>query len=134
MRPPRLIGNTGEQGEFVLPLNVPTTDGKTLKTRRLHVRGRVVDADRARGAARPRDAVRRRCVETGVSTARALFSFNSTNVEGWGLYAERIVQPFMPPDGQLISLQHRLMRAARAYPRSRAAAGHDHARAGAARC
>ena len=32
MRPPRMLGNTGEQGEFVLPLNVPTTDGKTLKT------------------------------------------------------------------------------------------------------
>jgi hypothetical protein len=32
MRAPRLIGNTGEQGEFLLPLNVPTTDGKTLQT------------------------------------------------------------------------------------------------------
>ena len=29
MRPPRLVGNTGEQGEFVLPLNVPSTDGTT---------------------------------------------------------------------------------------------------------
>jgi uncharacterized protein (DUF885 family) len=54
-------------------------------------------------------------IESGVSTARALFSFNSTNVEGWGLYAERVVQPFMPAEGKLISLQHRLMRAARAY-------------------
>src|SRR5436189_6335653 len=39
----------------------------------------------------------------------------STNVEGWGLYSEFIMRPFMPLDGQLISLQHRLMRAARAY-------------------
>ena len=54
-------------------------------------------------------------VEAGVSTARVLFSFNSTNVEGWGLYAEKIVQPYMPPEGRLISLQHRLMRAARAF-------------------
>ena len=54
-------------------------------------------------------------VEHGVSQARAIYAFNSTNVEGWGLYAERIVQPFMPADGQLISLQNRLMRAARAF-------------------
>ena len=25
-------------------------------------------------------------IEAGVSVARALFAFNSTNVEGWGLY------------------------------------------------
>jgi ketosteroid isomerase-like protein len=54
-------------------------------------------------------------VERGVSQARAIFAFNSTNVEGWGLYSEFIMKPFMPMEGQLISLQHRLMRAARAY-------------------
>ena len=41
-------------------------------------------------------------VEHGVSQARAIFAFNSTNVEGWGLYAECIVKPFMPREGQLI--------------------------------
>jgi uncharacterized protein (DUF885 family) len=56
-----------------------------------------------------------RVVETGVSLARALFAFNSVNVEGWGLYAEAITLPFMPLDGQLISLQLRLQRAARAF-------------------
>jgi uncharacterized protein (DUF885 family) len=54
-------------------------------------------------------------VEAGVSDARTIFAFNSTNVEGWGLYSEWILQPFMPAEGQLISLQHRLMRAARAF-------------------
>jgi uncharacterized protein (DUF885 family) len=54
-------------------------------------------------------------VETGVSTARAVFAFNSTNVEGWGLYSEWMMFPFMPAEGQLISLQHRMMRAARAF-------------------
>jgi uncharacterized protein (DUF885 family) len=53
-------------------------------------------------------------VEHGVSLARSLYAFNSTNVEGWGLYAEYITKPYMPLDGQLISLQLRLMRAARA--------------------
>lgn len=54
-------------------------------------------------------------MERGGSIARALFSFNSVNVEGWWLYSEAILKPFMPADGQLISLQHRLMRAARAF-------------------
>jgi uncharacterized protein (DUF885 family) len=54
-------------------------------------------------------------VEHGVSNARAVYAFNSTNVEGWGLYAESIAKPYMPADGQLISLQARLQRAARAF-------------------
>jgi uncharacterized protein (DUF885 family) len=54
-------------------------------------------------------------LESGVSTARAVFAFNSANVEGWGLYAEAIVRPYLPLEGQLISLQYRLMRAARMF-------------------
>ena len=51
----------------------------------------------------------------GVSLARVLYAFNSTNAEGWGLYAEYITLPYMPKEGQLISLQFRLLRAARAF-------------------
>ncbi|MGH8032387.1 MAG: DUF885 family protein, partial [Luteimonas sp.] len=53
-------------------------------------------------------------VETGVSLARTLFAFNSVNVEGWALYAEAEMVPYEPLDGQLIALQFRLLRAARA--------------------
>lgn len=53
-------------------------------------------------------------VEKGVSKARAIFALNSVNVEGWGLYAEAEVKPYLPLDGQLAALQSRLMRAARA--------------------
>ena len=53
-------------------------------------------------------------VERGVSLARSLFAFNSVNVEGWALYAEAETKPYEPLDGQLIALQHRLMRSARA--------------------
>ena len=48
-------------------------------------------------------------------TARTLFAFNSVNVEGWALYAEAEMKPYLPLEGQLISLQHRLLRAARAF-------------------
>ncbi len=54
-------------------------------------------------------------LESGVSIARAIFAFNSANVEGWGLYAEAIAKPYMPLEGQLISLQYRLARAARMF-------------------
>jgi len=43
------------------------------------------------------------------------YAFNSTNVEGWGLYAEYILQPYQPVEGQLVTLQLRLLRAARAF-------------------
>ncbi|MDH3895076.1 MAG: DUF885 domain-containing protein, partial [Chromatiales bacterium] len=54
-------------------------------------------------------------IEEGVSIARAVFSFNSANVEGWALYAEAIAKPYLPLDAQMISLQYRLARAARMF-------------------
>jgi uncharacterized protein (DUF885 family) len=54
-------------------------------------------------------------VERGVSLARSIFAFNSVNVEGWALYCEAEMKPYEPLDGQLIALQHRLMRATRAF-------------------
>ena len=54
-------------------------------------------------------------VEKGISQARALYAFNSTNAEGWGLYSEYIMQPYEPAEGQLGTLQFRLQRAARAF-------------------
>ena len=54
-------------------------------------------------------------LEHGVSLARVRYAFNSTNAEGWGLYSEYLIKPYMPLEGQLISLQMRLQRAARAF-------------------
>jgi uncharacterized protein (DUF885 family) len=54
-------------------------------------------------------------VEHGVSIARVRYAFNSTNVEGWGLYSEYLIRPYMPLEGQLVSLDYRLLRAARAF-------------------
>lgn len=114
MRPARLVGNTGEQGEFVLPLAVPDKTGKAqrLDDFTFNAASWTLTAHEARPGHEMQFAA---MSERGVSTARAVFAFNSANVEGWGLYSERILFPFMPAEGQLISLQHRLMRAARAY-------------------
>ncbi|WP_437949164.1 DUF885 domain-containing protein [Sorangium sp. So ce296] len=117
MRPPRLLDNQGEQGEFVLPLSLPAPPGAADGLRK------VDDFTHAAASwtltaheARPGHELQfASLVERGVSIARAMFADNSANVEGWGLYAEAIVLPFMPPEGQLVSLQYRLLRAARAF-------------------
>lgn len=115
MSPPRLIGNTGEYGEFVLPLNVPGKDGRDdLKTDdfTFDAASWTLTAHEARPGHEMQFAA---MIEKGVSAARAIFAFNSVNVEGWALYAEAEMKPLFPLDGQLIGLQHRLMRAARAF-------------------
>jgi hypothetical protein len=53
--------------------------------------------------------------ERGISIARKLFAFNSVNVEGWALYAEHIMRPYMPVDGRFVSLDSLLLREARAF-------------------
>ena len=112
MSPPRLIGNTGEYGEFVIPLSNPNAKSKE----------KLNDFDYAAVSwgvtaheARPGHELQfASMVEQGMSVARARFAFNSANVEGWGLYSESLILPYMPPDGQLAALQIRLLRMARA--------------------
>jgi len=115
MDPPRLIGNTGEYGEFVLPLATPGGPGqKDLRTDDF-----TFDAATwtlTVHEARPGHELQfTRMLENGVSIARAVFAFNSANVEGWALYAEAEMKPYLPLEGQLASLQHRMLRAARAF-------------------
>jgi hypothetical protein len=118
MRPPRLIGNTGEMGEFLLPLTVPTTsaEGKTEAKKFDDFTFDAASWTLTVHEGRPGHELQfAAIVEKGVSTARAVFAANSVNIEGWALYCEAEMKPYLPLDGQLISLQHRLLRAARAF-------------------
>ena len=115
MRPPRLIGNTGEMGEFVLPLTIPGEDGEaavSFDDFTFDAAAWTLSVHEGRPGHEMQFAS---IVEKGVSQARILFAFNSVNVEGWALYMEAEMKPYMPLEGQLISLQHRLLRAARAF-------------------
>lgn len=115
MDPPPLINNRGERGSFVLPLgNPPSGNGKN----------EVYDDFTCKACAWTLTAHEGRpghelqfsaMVEHGVSLARSLFAFNSVNVEGWALYAEWMMVQYEPPGGQMIALQLRLLRAARAF-------------------
>jgi uncharacterized protein (DUF885 family) len=110
---PRLLGNTGEYPYFVIPKLTQNDDGSWQQTDDTYVAGSwTLTAHEARPGHEMQFSS---IIESGVSIARALFAFNSANVEGWGLYAEAIVRPYMPLDAQLISLQYRLMRAARMF-------------------
>jgi hypothetical protein len=110
---PRLLGNTGEYPYFVIPQLTQNDDGSWQQTDDTYVAGSwTLTAHEARPG---HELQFSSIIESGVSIARALFAFNSANVEGWGLYAEAIVRPYMPLEAQLISLQYRLMRAARMF-------------------
>ncbi|MEO6689445.1 MAG: DUF885 domain-containing protein, partial [Dokdonella sp.] len=116
MQPPPLIDNHGERGSFILPLGNPPkdTDGGNDE---------VYDDFTCKACAwtltshegRPGHELQfSAMVEHGVSLARSLFAQNSVNVEGWALYSEYMMLPFEPPAGQMIALQMRQQRAARA--------------------
>jgi hypothetical protein len=88
MSPPRLIGNTGEFGEFVIPLTNPNAKSDA-----------VMDDNSFEGEtwtlaaheARPGHELQfASMVERGTSNARVLFAENSANVEGWAVYCEAI--------------------------------------------
>ncbi len=116
MVPPPFLHNTGQRGEFVLPLNIPGGPGQPASEQyddfTFDAAAWTLTAHEARpGHELQFDSM----LEHGVSLARVRYAFNSTNVEGWGLYSEWLIKPYMPLEGQLISLQLRLQRAARAF-------------------
>ena len=113
MRVPRLIGNTGEPGEFVLPTSNPNAESGTEMD---DFNYDAITWDLTAHEARPGHELQfAAMLEHGVSTARAVFAFNSANVEGWALYAEAFMKPYLSPEAQLCVLEARLMRAARAF-------------------
>jgi len=115
MVPPPFLHNTGQRGEFVLPLNIPSANGGAEDKYDDFTLDAVAWTLTAHEARPGHELQFDSMVEQGVSLARALYAFNSTNAEGWGLYAEYIMQPYEPPEGQLMTLQLRLLRAARAF-------------------
>ncbi len=116
MLPPPLLNNTGQQGEFVLPLNMPAAAGSAKSEKVDDYTFDAASWTLIAHEARPGHELQfDSMIERGVSLARSRYAFNSTNVDGWGLYAEYITKPYMPLEGQLISLQFRLLRAERAF-------------------
>ncbi len=115
MQPPPFLHNTGQRGEFVLPLNIPGANGAAADKYDDFTYDAVAWTLTAHEARPGHELQFDSMLEHGVSLARALYAFNSTNVEGWGLYSEWIMEPYVPVEGRLLTLQLRLLRAARAF-------------------
>jgi uncharacterized protein (DUF885 family) len=115
MDPPPLINNLGGRCAFVLPPgNPPSGKGKNEAYDDFTCKACAWTLTAHEG--RPGHELQfSAMVEHGVSLARSLLAFNSVNVEGWALYAEWMMVPYEPPGGQMIALQLRLLRAARAF-------------------
>jgi len=110
MKPPPLLGNTGEMGEFIIALG--RGGGQSMDD----FTNEAATWTLAAHEGRPGHEMQiTRALENGISKARVLFSLNTANLEGWALYIEAEVKPYLPLEGQLFSLQFRLMRAARAF-------------------
>ena len=108
--PPRLIGNTGEPAEFVLPLK--NAQGGEMDDFDSAAIAWTITAHECRPGHELQFAG---MLERGVSTARVAYAFNSANIEGWALYAEAVMKQYLPIEGQVGALQMRMLRAARAY-------------------
>ena len=115
MVPPPFLHNTGQKGEFVLPLNVPSANGGAADKYDDFTWDAVAWPMTAHEARPGHELQFDSMLEHGVSLARVLYAFNSTNVEGWGLYSEWMMEPYEPTEGKLATLQLRLLRAARAF-------------------
>jgi uncharacterized protein (DUF885 family) len=116
MQPPPFLHNTGQKGVFVLPLNIPAAAGQTSSEKYDDFTYDAAAWTLTAHEARPGHELQfDSMLEHGISLARVRYAFNSTNVEGWGLYSEYLIKPYMPAEGQLISLDLRLQRAARAF-------------------
>jgi hypothetical protein len=116
MQPPPFLHNTGQKGVFVLPLNIPAAPGQPASEKYDDFTFDAAAWTLTVHEARPGHELQfDSMLEHGVSLARVRFAFNSTNVEGWGLYSEYLIKPYMPLEGQLVSLDYRLLRAARAF-------------------
>ena len=111
--PPRLVGNTGEAAEFVLPTRNPNAKpGAEMDDFNYDAIAWTLTAHEARPGHELQFAA---MLERGVSTARIVFAFNSANIEGWALYAEAQMKEYEPIEGQISVLQMRMMREARAF-------------------
>jgi hypothetical protein len=114
MSPPQLIGNTGQYGEFVLVQSNPSLEGEDAQMDDWSHDAMTwaLTVHEARPGHEMQFAA---LVENGTSMARAIYAFNSANVEGWGLYSEAIMMEHLPLEGQLFTLLARLQRAARMF-------------------
>ena len=107
---PPFLNNTGEVPEFVVPSSpsgqMPFDDFSYAAS------APVITAHEGRPG---HDLQFRNISYEKMSIIRGRFAMNSVNAEGWALYAEELVYPYLEPDSQLVALQSRLWRIGRMF-------------------
>lgn len=107
---PPLVNNKGERPEYV----VPTSSTGSMPFDDVSYEAIALTVTAHEGY--PGHVLQiEKILENGVSIIRGKYAFNSTNVEGWAMYAEELMYPYYPLEGQLGFLQMRLWRIARMF-------------------
>lgn len=109
LNPPPLITSNGLRPEFVVPSSssgLPFDDFSSKDS------AMILTAHEGRPG---HDMQFSHMLEKGISIVRGTYAFNSVNIEGWALYAEDLVYPYLTEAEQLFALQTRLWRIARMY-------------------
>lgn len=107
---PPLIGNTGERPEFIVP--VGSKEKLAFDDFAFPAAAKSLTAHEGRPG---HDLQFSSILDRGVSMIRANYAFNSVNAEGWGLYAEWLMEPSLNLDEKMALLMMRNMRNARMF-------------------
>ncbi len=114
LRAPRVLDDGGEPLEFVVPASVPDPSGRD--TALTDYTFGDVTWTLTIHEAMPGHGLHYVCVLTGgLSKARTALDHSRALIEGWAQYAEAELRPDLPVGAQLVALQQRLLRVARAF-------------------
>lgn len=108
IRPPS-VNNRGERPEFVIPSSlkgIPFDDFSSPYS------AIILTAHEGRPG---HDMQFSQMLDMGQSIIRSLYANNNVNIEGWALYAEDLVYPYILPEEQFFATQTRLWRVARMF-------------------
>lgn len=110
--PAPLLRRDEEPGVFVIPLLAETNGDATFDDFGFDGGMWWLTAHEGRPG---HDLQYSKMAEHRPSRARREFAARTATVEGWGLYAESLIEPLVPNDARLAILQARMMRAAHAF-------------------
>lgn len=108
---PPLINNKGEAPEFVVPIG----DSKSALPYDDFSHPAMAMALTAHEGRPGHDLQFQKFLSQPISMIRASYAFNSVNVEGWALYAEQIITPYLSVEEQFSFLQSKMWRVARYF-------------------
>lgn len=109
LKQPPLINNKGERPEFIVPSSdkgLPFDDFSSPHS------AMILTAHEGRPG---HDMQFSQMLDNGLSVIRSRYAANNVNIEGWALYAEDLVFPYLNTEEQLFALQTRLWRVARMF-------------------